>query len=65
MFKKISTILMAFTMVTAIVSAQEIKEDFTPSVLNQPGQQYPQVPSSALARTVPPRPPKPRLTDTL
>ena len=45
MFKKISTILMAFTMVTAIVSAQEIKEDFTPSVLNQPGQQYPQVKS--------------------
>jgi len=50
MFKKISTILMAFTMVTAIVSAQEIKEDFTPSVLNQPGQQYPQVNSQGYAR---------------
>ncbi|HEY8971694.1 MAG TPA: alpha/beta hydrolase-fold protein, partial [Puia sp.] len=33
-----------------ICLAQDIKEDFVPSVLNQPGQQYPQVNSQGYAR---------------
>ena len=33
-----------------ICMAQDIKEDFSPSVLNQPGQQYPQVNSQGYAR---------------
>jgi enterochelin esterase-like enzyme len=33
-----------------ICLAQDIKEDFSPSVLNQPGQQYPQVNSQGYAR---------------
>jgi enterochelin esterase-like enzyme len=33
-----------------ICQAQDIKEDFQPSVLNQPGQQYPQVNSQGYAR---------------
>jgi hypothetical protein len=31
-------------------TAQDIKEDFRPSVLNQPGQEYPQVNSQGYAR---------------
>ncbi|HET7732986.1 MAG TPA: alpha/beta hydrolase-fold protein [Paludibacter sp.] len=50
MNKKITAILLATMFVASIVSAQDIKEDFKPSVLNQPGQIFPQVNSQGYAR---------------
>jgi len=44
-------LLSAFAALAGTVClAQDIKEDFSPSVLNQPGQQYPQVNSQGYAR---------------
>lgn len=50
MNKKITTVLLTTLFVIGSVSAQNIKEDFMPSVLNQPGQLYPQVNSQGYAR---------------
>lgn len=50
MNKKITLILMVLAFIAGSVSAQDVKEDFSPSVLNQPGQQYPQVNSQGYAR---------------
>jgi len=47
-------ILLATTLASSICFAQstqtEVKEDFKPSILNQPGQLYPQVNSQGYAR---------------
>ncbi len=40
----------AAVMAAGVCSAQEIKEDFVPSSMNQPGQQYPMVNSQGYAR---------------
>lgn len=54
--KKISFILIGLICLTAAAMAQEpqnpaeIKEDFVPSVMNQPGQEYPMVNSQGYAR---------------
>jgi len=49
MKKTILTMLAAMA-ICMVASAQEIKEDFKPSELNQPGQEYPQVNSQGYAR---------------
>lgn len=46
----ILTIALSATWCLAQVNAHEIKEDFKPSTLNQPGQEYPQVNSQGYAR---------------
>lgn len=46
---KIASLVIAFGL-SACAFAQDIKEDFRPSVLNQPGQEYPQVNSQGYAR---------------
>jgi len=49
--KRKQLLLFALAALTgSICLAQDIKEDFSPSVLNQPGQQYPQVNSQGYAR---------------
>jgi len=49
--KRKQLLLFALAALTGnICLAQDIKEDFSPSVLNQPGQQYPQVNSQGYAR---------------
>ena len=49
--KRKQLLLFALAALTGnICLAQDIKEDFVPSVLNQPGQQYPQVNSQGYAR---------------
>ena len=48
--KKILSLVGAALLATTISTAQEIKEDFKPSVLNQPGQEYPMVNSQGYAR---------------
>jgi enterochelin esterase-like enzyme len=49
---KLKQILLFFLAALAgnLCIAQDVKEDFSPSVLNQPGQQYPQVNSQGYAR---------------
>ncbi|MBS1662649.1 MAG: esterase [Bacteroidetes bacterium] len=48
---KYSTPILALVLTAHVCSAQsDIKEDFKPSVLNQPGQEYPQVNSQGYAR---------------
>jgi enterochelin esterase-like enzyme len=52
--KHILTLLFAIALTVSLCTAQEasqeIKEDFKPSTLNQPGQEYPQVNSQGYAR---------------
>lgn len=48
--KKFLSLVGAALLATTISTAQEIKEDFKPSVLNQPGQEYPMVNSQGYAR---------------
>ena len=43
-------LILAGCLLSGAVSAQAIREDFAPSVLNQPGQAYPQVNSQGYAR---------------
>ncbi|HSC52974.1 MAG TPA: alpha/beta hydrolase-fold protein [Phnomibacter sp.] len=50
MKNRTTTILLAIFFALGGVDAQEVLEDFKPSVLNQPGQQYPQVNSQGYAR---------------
>jgi 1,4-alpha-glucan branching enzyme len=48
--KRISIFLLGLICLTGTAFAQEIKEDFVPSVMNQPGQEYPMVNSQGYAR---------------
>ena len=48
--KRISIFLIGLTCLIGTAFAQEIKEDFVPSVMNQPGQEYPMVNSQGYAR---------------
>ncbi len=48
--KKFIALFGAAVMAVGVCSAQEIKEDFVPSSMNQPGQQYPMVNSQGYAR---------------
>lgn len=50
MNRKVSTLAIVFAFFSNAVAAQEIKNDFKPSILNQPGQLYPQVNSQGYAR---------------
>lgn len=48
--KRISIFLLGLICLSGTAFAQEIKEDFVPSVMNQPGQEYPMVNSQGYAR---------------
>ena len=48
--KRISTLLLGLACLAGAAQAQEVKEDFVPSVMNQPGQEYPMVNSQGYAR---------------
>lgn len=48
--KKFIALFGAAVLAAGVCSAQEIKEDFVPSSMNQPGQQYPMVNSQGYAR---------------
>jgi enterochelin esterase-like enzyme len=50
MNRKLAIVLLAFSQTWGIAAAQEIRDDFVPSSLNQPGQAYPQVNSQGYAR---------------
>jgi enterochelin esterase-like enzyme len=50
MNRKSIVLILATLFMSAVCSAQEIREDFVPSTLNQPGQAYPQVNSQGYAR---------------
>jgi enterochelin esterase-like enzyme len=50
MKNKIVMLCVAISLAISLASAQDVKEDFKPSVLNQPGQMYPQVNSQGYAR---------------
>jgi enterochelin esterase-like enzyme len=50
MNRKLAIVLLAFAQTWGIAAAQEIRDDFVPSSLNQPGQAYPQVNSQGYAR---------------
>jgi len=48
--KKFIALFSAAVLAAGVCSAQDIKEDFVPSSMNQPGQQYPMVNSQGYAR---------------
>ena len=50
MKRQSAVIMLALLLTSRIAAAQEIRDDFVPSTLNQPGQLYPQVNSQGYAR---------------
>jgi enterochelin esterase-like enzyme len=50
MYRKSAALVLVSALASAVCPAQEVREDFVPSTLNQPGQAYPQVNSQGYAR---------------
>ena len=50
MSRNAAIVILVSTLASAVCAAQEIRDDFVPSMLNQPGQAYPQVNSQGYAR---------------